>query len=338
MEINSIANISTDYEVIYRAELAKFISSKRWANERSKLLSSIKLHVADRDMEALKAFLREERERCLKSFQTNSQFYILEKCFDDNLGTFDVIKFFQKLIVVNEGELDSAELVDFFIYHCLTNTIDHLLAQAFDWEARQKSATINADNIVIVNGEIIIQKSKKQQQEENVVGEELENIIFNHRIFDTDDKLTKLRDLIAASINMGEDNGKLVLPEKEQINPGAKNEWYYILKAIEEAGVINGRKFKDSTFIEQMISWFPWLFQFDSAEEMNVYKRNWQKSISHERSLWRRKGNVTPIKDMWANYKNLNLERSKVVRMNTIAKGLLRKLSDYRSEIFMSQM
>ncbi|MBQ8938855.1 MAG: hypothetical protein IJ047_01355 [Paludibacteraceae bacterium] len=338
MEINSLANISTDYEVIFHAELAKFVSSKRWANERSKLLSSIRLHVADRDIDALKSFLRDEREKCLKGFQANSQFYILEKCFDDQLGSFDVIKFFQKLIVVNEGELDSAELEDFFIYHCLTNTIDHLLAQAFDWEARQKSATISADNIVIVNGEIIIQKSKKQQEEESVVGEELDNIIFNYRIFDTDSKLTKLRDIIAASINMGEDNGKLVQPEKEQINPNTKNEWYYIFKAIDEAGIVISRKFKDSTFIEQMISWFPWLFQFDSAEEMNVYKRNWQKSISHERSLWRSKGNVTQIKDMWANYKNLNLERDKVVRMNAIAKGLLRKLSDYRSEIFMSQM
>ena len=182
MEINSLANISTDYEVIFHAELAKFISSKRWANERSKLLSSIRLHVADRDIDALKSFLRDEREKCLKGFQANSQFYILEKCFDDQLGSFDVIKFFQKLIVVNEGELDSAELEDFFIYHCLTNTIDHLLAQAFDWEARQKSATISADNIVIVNGEIIIQKSKEQQEEESVVGEELDNIIFNYRI------------------------------------------------------------------------------------------------------------------------------------------------------------
>lgn len=338
MEINSIANITTDYEGIYNAELIKFLSSRRWANERSKLLSSIKLHVADRDIDTLKSFLREERDRCLKSFQTNSQFYILEKCFDDNMGNFDVIKFFQKLIVVNEGELDSAELEDFFIYHSLTNTIDHLLAQAFDWEARQKSPTINADNIVIVNGEIIIQKCKKQQEEESFVGEELDNIIFNHRIFDTDSKLTKLRDIIAASINMGEDNGKLVLPEKEQINPNSKNEWYYIYKAIEEAGIVISRKFKDSTFIEQMISWYPWLFQFDSAEEMNVYKRNWQKSISHERSLWRRKGNVTQIKDMWANYKNLNMEKNKVLRMNTIAKELLRKLSDYRNEIFMSQM
>lgn len=167
----------------------------------------------------------------------------------------------------------------------------------------------------------------------------LENIIFNPRIFDSDARLTALRNTIASFINLGEDNNKLSVAAENQIEPTAQNEWYYILIAIAEAEIAGRNVFTDVNFANQMISWFPWLFHFDTPEEMATFKRKFTKSISAERSLWKygAKKEVTAIKDMWARQRTLGIDYAKLSRLHPVANGLKKALEELKTQIQKAQ-
>ena len=167
----------------------------------------------------------------------------------------------------------------------------------------------------------------------------LENIIFNPRIFDSDARLTALRNTIASFINLGEDNNKLSVAAENQIEPTAQNEWYYILIAIGEAEIAGRNVFTDVNFANQMISWFPWLFHFDTPEEMATFKRKFTKSISAERSLWKygSKKESTAIKDMWARQRALGIDYAKLSRLHPVANGLKKALEELKTEIQKAQ-
>ena len=118
--------------------------------------------------------------------------------------------------------------------------------------------------------------SDENKLNSNVVGEEmipeqeqpetpLRNHIFIEKIFDTNERLLKLRNTIASAIDMGEATIMYGKPQDYRINAEAQNEWYYIVKAIEEAGV--AKNFAITHFIEQMQEWFPTLFSIESKEE-----------------------------------------------------------------------
>ena len=65
----------------------------------------------------------------------------------------------------------------------------------------------------------------------------LRNQIFNGRLFDTNEKLLKLRKVIAHSIDMGEYNAMFGEPNPSTIDPDVQGEWYYLMKALEESEV-----------------------------------------------------------------------------------------------------
>ena len=163
----------------------------------------------------------------------------------------------------------------------------------------------------------------------------LDNIIFRTSLFDSDARLTALRNTIASFINLGEDNNKLSVAAENQIEPTAQNEWYYILIAIGEAEVAGRNVFTDVNFANQMISWFPWLFHFDTPEEMAAFKRKFTKSISAERSLWKygAKKEPTAIKDMWARQRTLGIDYAKLSRLHPVANGLKKTLEELKTEI-----
>lgn len=167
----------------------------------------------------------------------------------------------------------------------------------------------------------------------------LENIIFNNRIFDSDARLTALYNIIASFVNLGEDNNKLSVAAENQIEPSAQNEWYYIFIAIAEAEIAGRNVFTDVNFANQMISWFPWLFHFDTPEEMATFKRKFTKSISAERSLWKHgaKKEVTAIKDMWARQRTLGIDYAKLSRLYPVAHDLKKALEELKTEIVKAQ-
>jgi hypothetical protein len=162
----------------------------------------------------------------------------------------------------------------------------------------------------------------------------LRNHIFIEKIFDTNERLLKLRNTIASAIDMGEATIMYGKPQDYRINPEAQNEWYYIVKAIEEADV--AKNFAITHFIEQMQEWFPTLFPSESKEEWEKFKRRLSKSISEEKGLWKhgKMKEVIPLRDMWAKQRSLGMDAAKMERIYAIAhQGLLRNLDDLKQEI-----
>lgn len=158
--------------------------------------------------------------------------------------------------------------------------------------------------------------------------------IFDTRIFNTDDCLRKLRDTIASAIDMGDATIMYGQPQQVRINPVVQSDWYYIVKAIEEARV--ARKFTVTAFIDQMVEWFPMLFPGENKEQWEKYKRRLSKSISDEKSLWRygKMKEVVTLRDMWAKRKNVRLDQTKMERVYEIAyKGLCSNLAMLKQEI-----
>lgn len=160
------------------------------------------------------------------------------------------------------------------------------------------------------------------------------NAIFNPRILTTEEHYRKVRDVILRFIRQ-----EGVASDVEQINPSAQNEWYYILIAIAEAEIASRNVFTDVNFANQMISWFPWFFQFDTPEEMVTFKRKFTKSISAERSLWKfgAKKEPTAIKDMWARQRTLGIDYAKLSRLHPVANGLKKALEELKTEIQKAQ-
>lgn len=169
---------------------------------------------------------------------------------------------------------------------------------------------------------------------ENEVAEPIRPGIFDDRIFDSNARLSKLRDTIAAAIDMGDATIMYGQPQKVRINPEVQSDWYYIVKAIEEAKV--ARKFTVTGFIDQMTEWFPMLFPGETKEQWEKYKRRLSKSISDEKSLWRygKMKDVVTLREMWAKRKFVRLDQAKMERVYAIAyKGLYTSLTNLKQEI-----
>ena len=89
------------------------------------------------------------------------------------------------------------------------------------------------------------------------------NIIFNPHIFTTETCYRKLYETILSFIKQREatTENENETNRKFQINPEIQAEWYYILKAIDEAKVTRrSRKLTDADFLRQMRIWFPAFF------------------------------------------------------------------------------
>ena len=162
--------------------------------------------------------------------------------------------------------------------------------------------------------------------------EPLRNYIFQERIFNTNERLVRLRNTIASAIDMGEESALYGTPQEKRIHPHAWNEWYYIEKAIEESGV--AREFPITHFFKQMMEWFPSLFP--SASEGETFIRRWSKSISKEKSLWKhgKMKEVIPLGEMWAKRNLLTLDPTKMERIYAISyKGLYQSLKNLKQDI-----
>lgn len=134
---------------------------------------------------------------------------------------------------------------------------------------------------------------------------------------------------------MGDYNNVFGELNRKRIDPGVQSEWYYILKAIEESGAAK-KRFSVGDFVEQMLSWYPWIFKdFETLEEKNEFVRRMEKSISHEKNLWKYGAGkeMTCIKDMWARWRSLQIDFAKVERVQPIVKALYDGLTNLKSEM-----
>lgn len=190
-------------------------------------------------------------------------------------------------------------------------------------------ATVNQSPVQNVKDD-----SKDEKVSHDEIEEPLRNHIFDSRIFDYNEKLVKLRDTIAAAIDMGDTTIMYGQPQQVRINPEVQSEWYYIVKAIKESKV--AKKFTITGFIEQMMEWYPMLFPDETKEQWEKYKRRLSKSISGEKSLWvqgKMKEEVL-LREMWSKGISKKIGSPKANRIYEIAfKGLFRNLEALKTEI-----
>ena len=155
-----------------------------------------------------------------------------------------------------------------------------------------------------------------------------DNIIFNPRIFTSEAAYAELRDTILSFVK----HDGAPSEEKWQIDASSQNEWYYILKAIGEAGVKSAEKLTDMNFVSQMVVWFPALFQKKEGEDEKDMKRRIARSISNERGYWKNSDGEVAIKDMWVHLQQRGYEHAKTLRLHGVAAGLMKKLIAFKKK------
>ena len=329
----SLVIVDNDYQSFFNQELLKFVTSAEWEHQETNFRRELQLHTTPGDLEMLKMYLREQRENCLQTFRNTKLDWLWDKCYSREKDAFDAVKFVKKLDEASEGHIEAKDLQAFFSYYCMNRMIETLLSQTLEYERQGRQGTFN---VFINHGEVKFASGTCDEEQEDVGDEDLElkNIIFNSKIFDSADFLIKLRGLIAQSMDMGEWNAMFGKSNAYTINSSVKSEWYYVMKAIEEAGI--ARRFTVMEFIDQMLDWFPWLCEASSSEELQTFKRKISKSISHEKSIWKygKTKEVTRFKDMWARYNKISIDYAKLERLYAAAyTGLCQKLIQLKEEI-----
>lgn len=162
----------------------------------------------------------------------------------------------------------------------------------------------------------------------------ISNNIFMRKVFNTDDKVVRLRDAIGAGIKGAKlTDGSGLAEDRPQINPAMQNEWYYVWKIIAESGLLN-RKVTVRNFIVQMLEWFPEVFEVMANEEQKTaFVDKMGKSISAEKRKWMQLGVEVPFKDMNHKWKELQLEHNKVKQMFLVCRDLRDALQNLKSAI-----
>ena len=104
--------------------------------------------------------------------------------------------------------------------------------------------------------------------------EPLENIIFNPKIFNTPEKLIKLKEAISAFIS---DNP---VKDEKKIDARTKNQFFYLYAALWSLPNVLAND-SMASFIRQMAMWFP---EWIPLEKKML--RNYELSLSHEKKKW----------------------------------------------------
>lgn len=325
--------MTDDYIFFFEKEERAYLASPSWQKVCCAFGQEMKLHVSPCDVEELKRYLRNKREQILRVFEVHDYYVLWKKCFDLSTHNFNIAKFVKTLVTLYDGKIDRTEINDFFAWYCLTKCIDNLLGKIIEQEKSARGSVINFYYNEV--GEIHFGNYGKRDETSDINNDELlRNIIFKERIFNTNERLLRLRNTIAAAIDMGDATIMYGRPQEMRINPNAKNEWYYIVKAVEESGV--AKSFAVTQFIEQMVEWFPMLFPSGTKEEWEQFKRRLSKAISEEKGLWKygTAKEVIPLRDMWAKKKYLQLDMAKMERIYQIAhNGLLKNLTELKQTI-----
>lgn len=323
-----------DFKSFFRKEQMKFLGGKTWQDILGSFWREMRLNVSPNDVEALLSFLRNKRNAILQAYKQAEFFVFWNRCFDSAAKQFDEEKFIRLLSVAYSDQIERSDFDAFFSWYCLTNVIDTLLSQVLERQNTLAGATINF--FYNNGGEIHFGTPSGKKADETPAEEEpLKNIIFSERVFDSNSRLAKLRDTIAAAIDMGDATIMYGEPQKMRINPAVHSEWYYIVKSIEEAKVAHG-KLSVTGFIEQMMEWYPMLFPDGTKDEWEKFKRRLSKSISDEKSLWRQgtMKETVSLRDMWAKGISKKIGIAKANRIYEIAyKGLYRNLETLKAEI-----
>ena len=194
-------------------------------------------------------------------------------------------------------------------------------------------------NNLLVAGDLHVHTCERStERQEDFTEDILTNMIFS-KIFDTNQKLLRLRQELANSIDLGSFTplytGTVAL-DRPKIDPQMKNEWFFILAALKDANVLRSKPVKDHEFIEQMFAFFPCLpnLDFTTVDDYKKGMRQFTQSISVERRKWKVKGEVVRLVDLLAKQKHLTqLSEEKLSRIHRIAFPLYTALCNLVKEL-----
>lgn len=163
------------------------------------------------------------------------------------------------------------------------------------------------------------------------------NIIFNPYIFTTEACYRKLYETIRSFIKQREatTENENETNRSFQINSEIQAEWYYILKAIDEAKVTRrSRKLTDADFLRQMRIWFPASFLMKEDENEEKMIRRYASSLSAERQKWTESSEKQEIaiSDMIAHSQKRDRDGLKAIRYHGIAEGLRAQLEEMKKK------
>jgi len=323
-----------DYEGFFQRCESAYMASESWTRVLTVFWRELKMRVSPNDVEELTRVLRDKRTSIARDCEGREFYFIWKSCFDLDKADFDCIKFIHKWDILSDGHINQEEFDGFFAWHCLTKVIDGLLTKIVNGEKNTPGHTTNF--FFSIHGDIHFGTPASDEEGREEEEEELlKNLIFNERLFDTNKKLIALRSAIAAAIDTGDASIIYGTPQEMRINPGVQGEWYYIVKAIEEARV-GKSNFTVTTFIDQMLNWYPTVFSISSSDEWNRYKRRLAKSISEEKRLWRygKAQTIITLQDMWAKRKHIQMDQAKMERIYAIAyTGLYKRLMDLKQKM-----
>ena len=142
------------------------------------------------------------------------------------------------------------------------------------------------------------------------VEEPLENIIFNPRLFNTPEKLAKLKNTMKAFICIHPAEGE------KKIDSSSKNQYFYLYAALWSLPDVLADD-RMVNFVRQMALWFPEHIPSDKKEQ-----RNYEQSLSHEKKKWEQKNQLLKV----TQWKTFIKESSMSVKKATYFESLAMKI------------
>ena len=115
------------------------------------------------------------------------------------------------------------------------------------------------------------------------VEESTENIIFNPKVFNTPEKLARLKQTISGCI--GENPAK----DEKKIDVSKKNQLFYLYAALLSLPDVIANE-SMVNFVRQIALWFPEYLSLDKKEQ-----RNYEQSLSHEKKKWEQEDELLKV-------------------------------------------
>lgn len=190
----------------FQNELMYYLYSDIWKKKYSDLCQDMKMKVSPGDTEHLKTYLRKKREEVRIKFTQTEAYTVWNHCYDAEQHDYSIPKFLRKLNTLYDGEINRAEWNRFMSYHCQTKYIDTVLAQLLENEKQTQDGIVNFqyNNYGEIHFGCTSSGTHISQDDDNASWEPLRNLIFDTRLFDTNERLIALRNTIASAIDLGD--------------------------------------------------------------------------------------------------------------------------------------
>ncbi len=158
----------------------------------------------------------------------------------------------------------------------------------------------------------------------------LTNTVFSLRLFGKEERLAQARAAILMSFSTADE------PADGTFDPSVQSDWYFVLRAVVEAGVTTSTaKVTGTGFIRQMHAWLPGLFRRKEGEDEAGMLQRYSRSLSAERKNWiegtGRK--EVCIRDIIPFSAARGCPNAKALRLSAAAKGLKQRLEEIKEAV-----